>query len=118
MAVSRLVLVAFAAVLAMVIVVRADEGVHDHIREHMPMIDDMYNDDIYFFSLHDTNADGHLDGHEMRVALLDSHGHQREQKSLEQVENRVDAILAKDDRNGDGRISFAEFNLMSFYSKY
>jgi len=46
---------------------------------------------------------------------MDSASHRKEQKSLEQVEKRVDAILAHDDKNGDGMLSFQEFRLPQFY---
>lgn len=59
----------------------------------------------YLFVLHDTNNDGHLDGHELRAAFTDFDENEEEDPtqyvSLEEVTDMVDHVLEEDDRNGE-----------------
>ncbi|KAJ3030503.1 UNVERIFIED_CONTAM: hypothetical protein HDU68_008791 [Siphonaria sp. JEL0065] len=67
-------------------------------------------DDMYlFFSLHDYDHNGHLDGHELRVAFTEFETKEKGFTTLADVEKLVDAALAKDDHNNDGLINWAEF---------
>ncbi|ORZ38819.1 hypothetical protein BCR44DRAFT_34963 [Catenaria anguillulae PL171] len=50
---------------------------------------------FYYFSSFDTNADEHLDGTELRSALLDYE--YDEKTTMQDVEDAVDAILMEDD---------------------
>ncbi|KAL2919734.1 hypothetical protein HK105_200649 [Polyrhizophydium stewartii] len=69
---------------------------------------------FYFFSLHDYNGDGHLDGHELRLAFQH---YDREPGSpetfdpvnMDDLETMIDHALAEDDLDNDGKISWDEY---------
>jgi hypothetical protein len=64
-------------------------------------------DDVYYwFSLHDYDHDGFLDGHELRVAWMNS---DPKKYTLEVAEDTVDKILDRDDLDNDGKISWEEY---------
>ncbi|KAI9020823.1 hypothetical protein CLU79DRAFT_219563 [Phycomyces nitens] len=72
----------------------------------------------YLFVVHDKNADGHLDGHELRAAFTDfEEGDEDPTKfiSLEEVTEMVDHVLEEDDINGDGLISWDEYLQSQLY---
>ncbi|KAI9312706.1 hypothetical protein BX666DRAFT_815411 [Dichotomocladium elegans] len=100
-----------------------------HIMEHIktmakdgadPPQDLSENELIYYlFVLHDTNADGHLDGHELRAAFTDFDEDEEDDLtgyvSLEEVTDMVDHVLEEDDINGDGLISWEEYLQSQLY---
>ncbi|KAJ3327676.1 hypothetical protein HDU76_011343 [Blyttiomyces sp. JEL0837] len=82
--------------------------------------DDLY----YFFSLHDYNHDGHLDGHELRVAFTefetqidDARGgrpdgegkYAKDRLPMKELEELIDHALEEDDLDNDGMVSWAEY---------
>lgn len=67
---------------------------------------DKEDDVFYWFSLHDHNHDGHLDGHELRQAWMAS---DPTIYTLAKAEDVVDKILEQDDLDNDGRISWEEY---------
>ncbi|KNE54527.1 hypothetical protein AMAG_17681 [Allomyces macrogynus ATCC 38327] len=68
---------------------------------------DKNDEEFYFFSLHDLNADEHLDGNELRAAFAEYTFDQA--KTMNEIEAMVDHILAEDDADNDGRISWEEY---------
>lgn len=64
------------------------------------------NDVYYWFSLHDNNHDGHLDGHELRAAWMSSNP---TKYTLPVADELVDKILLNDDLDNDGKISWEEY---------
>ncbi|KAJ3057484.1 hypothetical protein HK097_004004 [Rhizophlyctis rosea] len=81
--------------------------------------DDLY----YFFTLHDRNADYHLDGHELMRAFVDAEGdgsdmdgdgkieEPKRHLTLAEVQNMVDHVIGEDDLDNDGMISWEEYLL-------
>ncbi|KAJ3296732.1 hypothetical protein HK104_001293 [Borealophlyctis nickersoniae] len=87
-------------------------------------------DDLYwFFSLHDKNVDGYLDGHELRSAFVDAEGDGSDMDgdgkieepakhlTLSELETMVDHVLGEDDLDGDGKISWWEYLQSQEYHK-
>ncbi|KAJ3142542.1 hypothetical protein HK100_001795 [Physocladia obscura] len=77
-----------------------------------------FADDLaLFFELHDTNRDGHLDGHELRESppTLVIYAAQDEDKTLTKprvladLTQLVDTVLDMDDTDNDGMISWQEY---------
>ncbi|TPX47383.1 hypothetical protein SeMB42_g03343 [Synchytrium endobioticum] len=68
-------------------------------------------DEVYFFfGISDLNHDGHLDGHELRVAFVkELDPEARPRTTLHDLEQMIDHVLHEDDRDGDGLISWAEY---------
>ncbi|EGF80536.1 hypothetical protein BATDEDRAFT_25195 [Batrachochytrium dendrobatidis JAM81] len=67
---------------------------------------------IYFFSIHDYNYDGMLDGHELRLAFQgyeQDTGKEKAHIDLADLETMIDHALAEDDTNNDGMISWEEY---------
>lgn len=66
-----------------------------------------------FFSIHDYNKDGHLDGNELLLAFNGYEFVDGVERSdsvpLDDLEGMVDHALHEDDKDNDGRISWAEF---------
>ncbi|KAI8983607.1 hypothetical protein BDB01DRAFT_791426 [Pilobolus umbonatus] len=93
----------------------------EHIQEHLKSLQTdedtpstLSDEDMvyYMFLTHDTNGDGHLDGHELRHAFTDfgdDHVDSTQFLSLDEVTDMVDHVLQEDDLNGDGLISWAEY---------
>ncbi|CDS04759.1 hypothetical protein LRAMOSA07289 [Lichtheimia ramosa] len=73
----------------------------------------------YLFVLHDTNNDGHLDGHELRAAFTDFDEDEEDDPTryvaLDEITDMVDHVLEEDDLNGDGRISWEEYLQSQLY---
>ncbi len=65
------------------------------------------DDLLYFFTVHDYDQDGLLDGHELRVAFGDHNDERR--MSLDEVERVIDGTLSEDDVDNDGKISWEEY---------
>ncbi|KAI9473574.1 MAG: hypothetical protein EXX96DRAFT_488553 [Benjaminiella poitrasii] len=64
----------------------------------------------YLFLIHDVDGDGFLDGHELRAAFTDfGEDDATQYLSLEEVTEMVDHVLAEDDLDGDGLISWSEY---------
>ncbi|KAI8608849.1 hypothetical protein BC830DRAFT_1153546 [Chytriomyces sp. MP71] len=61
-----------------------------------------------WFSLHDYNHDGYLDGHELRVAITEEQSRDGKTTTLADVESAIDKALEVD-LSGDGLISWAEY---------
>ncbi|KAI8922935.1 hypothetical protein BC831DRAFT_473603 [Entophlyctis helioformis] len=92
-----------------------------HFRERLQnagygtALDGEHDEDLfYFFSLHDYNNDGHLDGHELRLAFQGyewNQGIETVDTTVDQadLETMIDHALAEDDVNNDGMISWAEY---------
>ncbi|EPZ36498.1 hypothetical protein ROZALSC1DRAFT_31104 [Rozella allomycis CSF55] len=57
------------------------------------------------FNLRDVNRDGYLDGHELRFIFVESFP----SMPLVELDKAVDHVLEEDDKNNDGKISFAEY---------
>eukprot|EP00842_Homolaphlyctis_polyrhiza_P005437 jgi/Hompol1/5895/HPOL_000331-RA len=82
-----------------------------------------HNSDVfYFFSVHDYNSDGFLDGHELRLAFqgyeLHWYGEEAANKlDFQDIEKMIDHALDEDDTNNDGRISWAEYLESQAYHK-
>ncbi|KAI9333678.1 hypothetical protein BDR26DRAFT_868003 [Obelidium mucronatum] len=77
---------------------------------HQNSAEAMKANDLYlFFSLHDYDHNGHLDGHELRVAFTEFETKEKGFTTLAEVEKLVDEALEKDDHNGDGMIGWAEY---------
>lgn len=59
----------------------------------------------YLFVLHDTNNDGHLDGHELRAAFTDFDEDEEDDPTryvaLDEITDMVDHVLEEDDLNGE-----------------
>lgn len=59
----------------------------------------------YLFVLHDTNNDGHLDGHELRAAFTDFDEDEEDDPTryvaLDEITAMVDHVLEEDDLNGE-----------------
>ncbi|KAJ3084242.1 hypothetical protein BCR33DRAFT_712287 [Rhizoclosmatium globosum] len=67
-------------------------------------------DDLYlFFSIHDYDHNGHLDGHELRVAFTEFETKEKGFTTLEDVEKLIDESLSKYDTNNDGLIGWSEW---------
>lgn len=58
-----------------------------------------------WFSLHDRDEDRHLDGHELYHAFSDAD----EPYTEIELTDWVDYVLDSDDKDGDGKISWAEY---------
>ncbi|KAI8368016.1 hypothetical protein EDC96DRAFT_506062 [Choanephora cucurbitarum] len=98
-----------------------DDHNREHIQEHLKTLNkgneslELSEDDtiFYLFVIHDLNGDGFLDGHELRVAMSDfDHEDNKNTEfelSLEEVTEMIDHVLAEDDTNGDGLISWSEY---------
>ncbi|KAF9280542.1 hypothetical protein BGZ68_007169 [Mortierella alpina] len=70
------------------------------------------------FSLHDTNKDGHLDGIELREAFSDyNKGGEGSKLSLQQMNDMIDHVIAEDDTNNDGKVSWEEYLISQKYHK-
>jgi len=63
------------------------------------------DEEFYFFTLHDLNSDGFLDGHELRSLFLEDHSG----ISVENAEELADEMLTSQDLDGDGQLNMAEF---------
>jgi Ca2+-binding EF-hand superfamily protein len=61
-----------------------------------------------WFSLHDLDGDGYLDGNEVLGAVYEN---ESKAYALKEAVDYVDLILSNDDKNGDGKISYDEFYL-------
>ncbi|RKP37371.1 hypothetical protein BJ085DRAFT_9503, partial [Dimargaris cristalligena] len=64
----------------------------------------------YYFSMHDIDGNGFLDGHELRqpwLKHLQGTGHNK--VLLREVDERVTAVLYEDDLDNDGYISVDEY---------
>ncbi|CAG8729371.1 3598_t:CDS:2, partial [Racocetra fulgida] len=73
-------------------------------------------DELYYlFSIHDTNQDGYLDGHELRGAFTDDHEDSDNTNVLkmEEIVEMIDHALLEDDMNnefnGDLKLLFVNF---------
>ncbi|KAJ3271021.1 hypothetical protein HDV01_007102 [Terramyces sp. JEL0728] len=67
---------------------------------------------FYFFSLHDYNKDGHLDGHELALAFQGYGVYDEpltEEIPVADLEYMIEHTLSEDDINSDGKISWEEF---------
>lgn len=72
---------------------------------------------LQWFSMHDNNSDGYLDGHELLLAFSESLHANEDPETLESInqgtwallEPVVDGILRHEDTDFDGRISAQEF---------
>lgn len=75
--------------------------------------DDNIDDIYYFFSTHDYNEDGHLDGHELALSIIGYEFNKGEETltelSLSEMEVLINHTLAEDDKDNDGKISWAEY---------
>lgn len=92
-----------------------------HMREHLEGITDKKPEDMteqemqfHYFKLHDTDGNNKLDGLELLHAITHYHGEMpgpEGQRVLPDTElaMTIDAILADDDKNGDGYIDYTEF---------
>ncbi|KAJ3271496.1 hypothetical protein HDV01_006626 [Terramyces sp. JEL0728] len=73
---------------------------------------DEKDDVFYFFSLHDYNK-GELDGHELGMALMGYELYDQEEMQneydLEDLEEMIDHAMDEDDKDGNGKISWAEY---------
>jgi hypothetical protein len=75
--------------------------------------DDNIDDIYYFFSTHDYNEDGHLDGHELALSIIGYEFNKGEETltelSLPEMEVLINHTLEEDDKDNDGKISWAEY---------
>ncbi|KAH6568659.1 hypothetical protein BASA50_008015 [Batrachochytrium salamandrivorans] len=82
--------------------------------QDIPTESSTHNQDvIYFFSIHDYNYDGKLDGHELRLAFQ---GFERDtgkesvpKIDMADLETMIDHALIEDDTDNDGMISWEEY---------
>ncbi|KAI1313374.1 hypothetical protein EDD11_002684 [Mortierella claussenii] len=71
---------------------------------------------MMLFSLHDTNKDGYLDGIELRGAFSDYNQGALESKlTLQQLVDMIDHVIAEDDTDNDGKISWEEYLISQKY---
>ncbi|KAG0368363.1 hypothetical protein BC939DRAFT_444475 [Gamsiella multidivaricata] len=71
---------------------------------------------MMLFSLHDSNKDGFLDGIELRAAFSDYHqGAPESTLSLQQMLDMIDHVIAEDDTDNDGKISWEEYLISQKY---
>ncbi|CAG8646741.1 3204_t:CDS:2, partial [Scutellospora calospora] len=97
--------------------------IQEHVRNHLkdvPHPDEISEEDelYYLFSIHDTNNDGHLDGHELRGAFIEHESDDDSNKNLltiEEIVEMIDHVLLEDDMNNDGKISWDEYLLSQTY---
>ncbi|KAF8941546.1 hypothetical protein EDD21DRAFT_410952 [Dissophora ornata] len=71
---------------------------------------------MMLFSLHDSNKDGKLDGIELRAAFSDfNQGAPDSTLSLQQMLDMIDHVIAEDDTDNDGKISWEEYLISQKY---
>ncbi|KAF9913834.1 hypothetical protein BX616_009484 [Lobosporangium transversale] len=74
---------------------------------------------MMLFSIHDTNKDGYLDGIELRAAFSQASDPAKEdsnpQLELEKMIEMIDHVIAEDDINNDGKISWEEYLISQKY---
>ncbi|CAG8617237.1 9982_t:CDS:2 [Dentiscutata erythropus] len=96
------------------------EHVKNHLKEVEHPPDEISDDDelYYLFSIHDTNQDGYLDGHELRGAFTDEFDNESDKDALlkiDEIVEMIDHALLEDDMDNDGRISWEEYLLSQKY---
>ncbi|KAG0221058.1 hypothetical protein B0O80DRAFT_496132 [Mortierella sp. GBAus27b] len=71
---------------------------------------------MMLFSLHDRNKDGYLDGIELRAAFSDyNQGDEESKLTLKQMLDMIDHVIAEDDTDNDGKISWEEYLISQKY---
>ncbi|ORX81968.1 hypothetical protein BCR32DRAFT_232300 [Anaeromyces robustus] len=82
-------------------------AIHRKINHKSENIED---DLLYFFTLHDYNKDSELDGNELFASFMDGFDPEvEEKKDLRYILEWVDHILEEDDIDGNGKISWSEY---------
>ncbi|KAI9295181.1 hypothetical protein K502DRAFT_341923 [Neoconidiobolus thromboides FSU 785] len=98
--------------------------VEDYIKTHLVNGKQVYKDSdksYLLFYILDKDANGFLDGHEIRANIHKSQKerHLKDEYStvwdVEQLNEYVDMVLKEDDIDGDGRISIDEFMASQIY---
>jgi len=90
--------------------------------EHLKQTEGQYNpkigkldtdsdEEYYYYTLHDVNEDGYLDGHELYHAFADDYAEEGNVIAHDTLVEWVDHVLEEDDQEQDGRISWAEYLL-------
>ncbi|GJJ77639.1 hypothetical protein EMPS_09998 [Entomortierella parvispora] len=71
---------------------------------------------LMLFSLHDGNKDGYLDGIELRAAFSDyNQGSADSALPLTTMLDMIDHVIAEDDTDNDGKISWEEYLISQKY---
>ncbi|KAI9219128.1 hypothetical protein BC828DRAFT_349715 [Blastocladiella britannica] len=84
--------------------------IHSHYKQQLEAMGEKVSDvdaEFYFFSQYDLDADGHLDGTELRHAFLDYE--YDEATTIAELDETIDEILREDDLDNDGRIGWDEY---------
>lgn len=93
--------------------VRKNTQAHQKLT-HADVADEPEDDDVfYFFSLHDYDKDGKLDGHELGLAFQGYEFYNgttfEESLDTKDLEFMIDHALHEDDSDNDGKISWEEY---------
>jgi len=100
------------ACLTLQVILGQEQSHGDQVREHLKEMkaDIQVNpedEEYYYFSLHDLNGDGFIDGLELREIVNDAHN---KDIPLDKMESYVGDALFAQDVDNDGRLNFNEFH--------
>ncbi|KAI8916296.1 hypothetical protein EDD86DRAFT_185324 [Gorgonomyces haynaldii] len=91
----------------------------EQFRKHQKIDAKATEDVFYFFTLHDYNHDGFLDGHELRNAFIGfEYNADKDQVvdiPIKDLEEFIDHTLAEDDKDNNGKISWEEYLESQYY---
>ncbi|KAF9110269.1 hypothetical protein BGX27_006587 [Mortierella sp. AM989] len=93
---------------------KAKEFAKEHMGEKGKMLTEK-EELMMLFSLHDTNKDGYLDGIELRGAFSDYSKGSSSPLTLKQMTDMIDHVIAEDDTDNDGRVSWEEYLISQKY---